>query len=471
MHSLLSRQLSRVCRQGKDGIIDLDQLCKIISQTYEDFDRERGLADRASRLMEEELLALNAGLEKRVQERTLDLSYAKEQAEVASKSKSDFLAMMSHELRTPLYGILGTIELSLEQVDSREVQDMLKMALSCGKALKGILNDILDLSKLESGKLELELVGYNVRHLISDVIAVFQVQVIEKKIEIVAEIDEGIPAQITGDPSRLRQVLFNLLGNAIKFTEDGEIRIALTAPVVEGVTYIRFEVVDSGEGISPEAQEKLFNPFQQGDSSVHRRKGGTGLGLSICRKLLKLMDGEIGFNSAQDKGSTFWFEVPLNESQAMGTNSSEELRLEELHSADTCLDLTVLVAEDNPVNQLIVAKILEKVGCVVELVENGGKALDLVQRRYFDVVLMDINMPIMDGVAATKLIRQLDSPVREVQIVGLSANALQGDRERYLAMGMNEYLTKPLDRGLLYNVLRRLHHDKKSRGKSAEQPA
>jgi CheY-like chemotaxis protein len=420
--------------------------------------------------MEEELLALNAGLEKRVQERTLDLSYAKEQAEVASKSKSDFLAMMSHELRTPLYGILGTIELSLEQVDSREVQDMLKMALSCGKALKGILNDILDLSKLESGKLVLELMEYDVRRLISDVIAVFQVQVIEKKIEIVAEIDEGIPAQITGDPSRLRQVLFNLLGNAIKFTEDGEIRIALTAPVVEGVTYIRFEVVDSGEGISPEAQEKLFNPFQQGDSSVHRRKGGTGLGLSICRKLLNLMDGEIGFNSALGVGSTFWFEVPLREVQKEGATCSEELRLEEQHSADTCLDLSVLVAEDNPVNQLIVVKILEKVGCVVELVENGGAALNLVQRRYFDVILMDINMPIMDGVAATKLIRQLDSPVREVQIVGLSANALQGDRERYLAMGMNEYLTKPLDRGLLYNVLRRLHHDKKSRGKVEEQP-
>jgi len=163
--------------------------------------------------------------------------------------------------------------------------------------------------------------------------------------------------------------------------------------------------------------------------------------------------------------------VPLREVQKNGTACTEELRLEEPHSADTYLDLTVLVAEDNPVNQLIVAKILAKVGCVVELVENGGEALDVLQRRHFDVVLMDINMPIMDGVAATKLIRELDSPFREVPIVGLSANALQGDRERYLAIGMNEYLTKPLDRGLLYNVLRRVHRDKKSVGKNADQSA
>jgi hypothetical protein len=348
---------------------------------------------------------------------------------------------------------------------------MLKMALSCGRARRGVLNDILDLSKLESGKLEIELIEYDIRRLISDVIAVFQVQVIQKKIQLVAVIDESIPLRIAGDPSRVRQVLFNLLGNAIKFTDNGCIRIALTSRIAEGFPYIRFEVIDSGEGISLEAQEKLFTPFQQGDSSVHRRKGGTGLGLSICSKLLKLMNGDIGFSSIPGKGSNFWFEIPLSDSQQRVPTSSTDPRLAETQVTDTKLDLTVLVAEDNPVNQLIVSKILEKAGCKVVLVENGGDAVELVQRRHFDVVLMDINMPVMDGAAATKLIRELNTSVRTVQIVGLSANALEGDREHYVAMGMNDYLTKPLDRRLLYAVLRRVHRDKVSRRASSAERA
>jgi signal transduction histidine kinase/ActR/RegA family two-component response regulator len=457
MHPLLTRQLARVRQHSVDGAIDPTQLCEVVSQTYEDSDRERRLAERATKLMEEELLAVNASLEERVRARTQDLLDAKDQAEVANRSKSDFLAMMSHELRTPLSGILGMIDIATETTTSNEIKEILVTARSCSNSLLAILNDILDLSKLESGKLDLEFIDFDLGVLVSEVAIAFAVEFKRKNLDLVVNIEEGLPTRLHSDPSRLRQVLFNLVGNALKFTEVGSICIQVGGVTIGGERYLEIKVTDSGEGIPLEVQSRLFTPFQQGDASINRRKGGTGLGLSICRQLLHLMHGEIGFTSTPGVGTTFWFDLPLREATG---DSSEIQRPSDRPTVTptTPLLMRILVAEDNAINQRIIRRILEKAGCSVELVENGEEAVTLVQAKPFDLVLMDIQMPIMDGGTATQEIRKLHSRVKNIPIVGLSANALKGDQEQYLALGMDEYLTKPIDRDKLLQILVRLQH-------------
>jgi len=448
MHPLLQRQIARVLRKSTGTGVDPEELYRIISQTYEDFDRERRLAERASKLMEDELLSMNASLEARVLERTVALERAKRHAEAASRSKSEFLAMMSHEVRTPLFGILGMLELTMEHPLSAEPKEMLQTARTCGKALLTILNDILDLSRLESGKLELEYLDFSLRQLIDEIASTFAVQLAAKDLRLEVSWDDSLPELIHGDATRLRQIIFNLLGNSVKFTEKGFIRLSLAQAGTPEEPRLRVEVSDSGEGIPESVQHKLFEPFQQGDSSIHRRKGGAGLGLSICRQLIALMHGTIHFTSIPGAGSTFWFELPLTPAAASRGATPYPLREPEpLHG------LRILVAEDNAVNQRIVRKILEKAGCVVMLAHNGAEALRMLHQHRFDMVLMDVHMPILDGSAATQQIRALPSPLKDIVIIGLSANALKGDRERYLEIGMDEYLTKPIDRAALLGMV------------------
>lgn len=453
MHSLLQRQIARVLRKAAGAGVVPEDLYAIISQTYEDFDRERRLAERASKLMEDELLTLNASLEARIQERTLDLERARRHAEAASRSKSEFLAMMSHEVRTPLFGILGMIDLAMEHPISAEPREMLQTAQACGKALLTILNDILDLSKLENGKLELEYCDFSLRQLIGEISSTFKVQLAAKELALEIVWDESLPIMICGDASRLRQIIFNLLGNAVKFTDRGFIKIGISLGGTSAIPLLRVEITDSAEGIPEVIQGKLFAPFQQGDSSIHRRKGGAGLGLSICRQLVSLMDGTIDFTSTPGVGTTFWFELPLKQA----STSAVAATATESDAATPDLDgLRVLVAEDNAVNQRIARRILEKAGCVVELAHNGAEAVRMIQDRLFDLVLMDVHMPILDGGAATQRIRALGLPQKDIVIIGLSANALKGDREHYTALGMDEYLTKPIDRASLLQAVGRM---------------
>jgi signal transduction histidine kinase len=453
MHPLLQRQIARVLRKSADAGVVPEELYAIISQTYKDFDRERRLAERASKLMEEELLALNASLEVRVQERTVDLERAKRHAEAAARSKSEFLAMMSHEVRTPLFGILGMIDLAMEHSISAAPREMMQTAQACGRALLVILNDILDLSKLENCKLELEYRDFNLPQLLGEISSTFRVQLSAKDLPLEFAWDESLPEMICGDASRLRQIIFNLIGNAVKFTEQGFIKVSVSRAGSSEHPLLRVEITDSGEGIPEAIQRKLFTPFQQGDSSIHRRKGGTGLGLSICRELVSLMGGSIDFKSTLGVGTTFWFELPLTEAS---TSSVVAVAPASQRQPTDMNGLRVLVAEDNVLNQRITLRILEKAGCVVALAHNGAEAVHMIQEQPFDLVLMDVHMPILDGGSATQQIRALDHPQKDIVIIGLSANALKGDREHYLALGMNEYLTKPIDRASLLEMVGRM---------------
>ncbi len=448
-------------KHSVDSTLDLDRLCEVVSQTYEDSDRERRLTERATKLMEDELLALNASLEERVSARTQDLLEAKSLAEVANRSKSEFLAMMSHELRTPLFGILGMLESILDLPLPNEACEMLDTASSCGKTLLNLLNDILDISKLESGKLELENINFNLPAIVSEVTTAFAPQLKIKNIELSVIVERDVPSILFSDPSRLRQIIFNLLGNAVKFTDQGAIRLRISSVISDLRRVVRFEVEDSGEGISHEMQAKLFAPFQQGDNSISRRKGGSGLGLSICKQLLQVMGGEIGFSSRPGIGSTFWFTIPCQESQARPRENAEIQPVETI-SAQLADSVNVLVAEDNLVNQKIITKILEKAGCNVVLAENGVEVLSSLKEKDFDIIIMDIQMPIMDGGTATQQIRKLDGHVRDIPIIGLSANALKGDREHYLSLGMNDYLTKPVNRADLLQAVVRMSKKERS---------
>ncbi len=378
-----------------------------------------------------------------------DLARAKEEVERASRAKSAFLATMSHEVRTPLNGILGIVNLLKDTPLNTRQGGYVETIRYSGETLLALLNDILDFSKMEAGKLDIEEVEFDLRRLVKSVIDLLRSRAMEKGLKLSYHINMDVPEMVESDPTRLRQVLINLVSNAIKFTEAGQVQIAVTNVSEDGWDgVIKFEVHDTGIGIPDEAQALLFRDFTQADSSISRRYGGTGLGLSISKKIIGLMNGSIGMTSAPGEGSTFWFEIPVTI-----VDYDPSLYEEEAAEIPRIGQLDILLAEDNAVNRQVAVDMLEREGHRVAVALNGREALTMAQAQDYDLVLMDMQMPDMDGLEATQKIRELGGKHLSLPIIALTANAMRGDDERCKAAGMNDHVAKPINPARLYKVL------------------
>lgn len=380
-----------------------------------------------------------------------DLLVAIDQARSASKAKGEFLAAMSHEIRTPINGIIGASELCVETALDAEQRDYIETVLECGNTLLALVNDVLDFSKIEAGQLSLETLNFAPRVLLTRVSDSFIQLIRGKEVKLVTMCDPSLPAFLMGDPTRLKQVLNNLISNAIKFTESGEIVLRTETLASTGnQVRIRFSVSDTGIGISKDRLEAIFDSFTQEDMSTTRKYGGTGLGLSISRKLVELMGGEITVQSEIGKGSVFSFEVLFDLGHEEEVNEAELLPLSE-----TSKSLDLLLVEDNSVNQLVVMQRLKKFGHKVTVAEDSVSAIEAVRSKRFDCILMDIQMPGKDGFETTAAIREFErsNAVKPQFIVAVTAHALQGDKERCLRSGMDAYIAKPFRTERLKEVL------------------
>ena len=459
-----------------NGVLALHQCHELRHWSNDDVDLletvavQVGIALAQANLLEETITQ-----QKLLVQQNQDLTQAQKAAEAASKAKDEFLAMISHELRTPLNGIIGMSGLLADTTLSSEQRHFTSVIRSSSNALLTLVNDILDFSKIESGNLEFENITFNLKSSVQESIDLLKEAANAKGLVLEYCIGDDVPLQITGDVTRLRQVLVNLLSNAVKFTDDGYIKVRVTLvpdetsnnpdneqPVAgqESLCAIQFAVQDTGIGISPNDQAKLFQPFQQVDVSISRKYGGTGLGLAISQRLVTGMGGRMWVESEPNQGTTFYFTV-LTSSQPLPVAPTDEIHnypgkvmTTQSLATNRPKTLKILIAEDNRVNQQVALHLLKKIGYQPDVVGNGWEVLQALERQTYQIILMDVQMPEMDGISATQRIHQTYPVHQRPYIIALTASAMKGDREKCLAAGMQSYLTKPIQPDALAHILR-----------------
>ncbi|MBC7882181.1 MAG: response regulator [Anaerolineae bacterium] len=423
------------------------QLVEFRSLPWRQWEVDAAFELRASMLGIEKSLRLgetNALLKQEIQERRsieTQLHLAKDFAESANRAKGVFLANVSHEIRTPLNGIVGMAGLLLQTDLSVEQHEYAQVMRSSGDALLTVINDLLDFSKIEAGKLDLEQIPVDLYLLVKTVVALLSERASSKHLTLTWQIDPNVPRLVLTDPVRLQQILINLLGNAVKFTENGKIHIHFA--MLNALT-LRCNVQDSGIGIATENLQHLFKPFSQADGSTTRKYGGTGLGLAICQQLVTLMGGNIGVETSLGKGSTFWFSVPAIAVIAEPPRILEQDNLADLKTLQNHGQIRILLAEDNPINQMVAQRQLAKLGCHVTVVSNGQEALEALAQDEYTLILMDCQMPVMDGFLTTKEIRRQFGHKKHIPIIAMTANVMNGEKQLCLDCGMDDYLAKPV---------------------------